>query len=279
MAGGKKPNSYVYRFTPVDKTDLTKGGRCRRCRCCDETVRQSRASQLSADPGSKDIADLHNVSRSFATRWVTVHTGTDLFDATAAAAAADATPVQATGERRLPPGTGFGEFYFTETGDTSTTSTLPGAYGGVFRLKQSAPSSPTGRINAVVVGDKDHAGLDNIAFATEDQLLVFEDAGDSMHAQRNALDSGFAIELRGDDHRGRVMTRWLAEGRDASALYDATTSPATTTATTRSPASTSPTVTPPLEGCSARSSLSPSTALACLLDPAARRQRHLGSHP
>ena len=225
VAGGKKPNSYVYRFTPVDKTDLTKGGTLQALQVLRRDGSPMTASQLSADPGSKDIAALHTVSRSFATRWVTVHTGTDVFDATAEAAAADATPFKRPENGVFRPGTGFGEFYFTETGDTSTTSTLPGAFGGVFRLKQSSPSSPTGRVNAVVVGDKDHAGLDNIAFATKDQLLVVEDAGDSMHAQRNALDSGFAVDLRGDDHRGRFMTRWLAEGRDASALYDATTSP------------------------------------------------------
>ena len=32
-------------------------------------------------------------------------------------------------------------------------------------------------------------------------------------------------DVRGDDNKPRRLTRWLAEGRDASALYDATTSP------------------------------------------------------
>ena len=132
-------------------------------------------------------------------------------------------PVQAPGERRLP--SGLREFYFTETGDTSTASTLPGAYGGVFRLAQAGPSAGTGRLSPVVVGDRDHNGLDNISFATKDRLLVVEDAGDGMHAQRNALDSGFVVDVRGDDNKPRRLTRWLAEGRDPSALYDATTSP------------------------------------------------------
>jgi hypothetical protein len=122
------------------------------------------------------------------------------------------------------PGTAFGEFYFTETGDTSTASTLPGAYGGVFRLTQKSPNASTGRLSAVAVGDRDHTGLDNIAFATKDRLLVVEDAGDSLHQQRNALDSGYQLDL-GDEHKNSRLTRWLAEGRDASALYDATTSP------------------------------------------------------
>ena len=69
-----------------------------------------------------------------------------------------------------------------------------------------------------------HTGLDNIAFATKDQLLVVEDAGDLLHAQRDALDSGYLIDLFGKNNRAQKVTRWLAEGRDASALYDATTS-------------------------------------------------------
>jgi hypothetical protein len=77
----------------------------------------------------------------------------------------------------------------------------------------------------VAVGDEAHSGLDNIAFATKDQLLVVEDAGDGLHAQRDALDSGYVIDLGRDGKGGHHMTRWLAEGRDASALYDATTSP------------------------------------------------------
>ena len=57
---------------------------------------------------------------------------------------------------------------------------------------------------------------------------MVEDAGDSLHGQRNALDSGYLINVNG--HRGRNgaapdPVRWLAEGRDASATYDATTSP------------------------------------------------------
>ena len=76
-----------------------------------------------------------------------------------------------------------------------------------------------------MIGDKTHTGFDNIQFATEDQLLVVEDAGDGLHAQRDALDSGYVVDLNGEDGRAPKLTRWLAEGRDASALYDATTSP------------------------------------------------------
>src|SRR4029079_18920788 len=103
------------------------------------------------------------------------------------------------------PGTDFREFYFTETGDTSTTSPLPGAYGGVFRVSQSDPSADTGRISIAAVGDKQHTGFDNIAFATDQDLLAVEDAGDGLHQQRNALDSGYLYHLgsRDDSSSGK----------------------------------------------------------------------------
>ncbi|GAB3449373.1 phosphatase [Phycicoccus ginsengisoli] len=229
VAGGKKPNSYVYRFVPADKADLTAGGTLQALQVQRRDGSPITAAQLAADPASGDIADLHDPRRSFATSWVDVHTGTAAFDATAAAAAAAATPFKRPENGVFRPGTHFGEFYFTETGDTSTASTLPGAYGGVFRISQSSPSADTGRLAIVAVGDKDHTGLDNLAFAGADDLLVVEDAGDGLHQQRNALDSGYRVDLRGvragEDRRGARFTRWLAEGRDASALYDATTSP------------------------------------------------------
>ncbi len=231
-SGGKKPNSYVYRFRPTDKTDLSNGGTLQALQVLRGDGSPITAAELQADPASQEIADLHTYGRSFATRWVDVSSGTVTFDATAGAAAAGATPFKRPENGVFRPGTRFGEFYFTETGDTDAASTLPGAYGGVFRLRQHGPTAERGRLSPVFVGDKEHTGLDNIQFATRDSLLVVEDAGDKLHAQRNALDSGYLLSLRGrEDHRGdhggrgSQPVRWLAEGRDASATYDATTSP------------------------------------------------------
>ena len=227
-SGGKKPNSYVYRFSPKDKTDLTKGGKLQALQVLRPGGSPITAAQLSLDPADPVITDLHTYGRSFATTWVAVHDGTDVFDATASAALAEATPFKRPENGVFRPGTGFGDFYFTETGDTSTASTLPGAYGAVFRLSQNSPSADKGKLSPVVVGDKTHTGLDNIAFVTKDQLLVVEDAGDLLHSQRDALDSGYLVDLEGNDGKdghAKEITRWLAEGRDASALYDATTSP------------------------------------------------------
>jgi len=226
-SGGKKPNSYLYRFIPKDKTDLAKGGKLQALSVHRADGSPITATQLAANPSAQDITDLHTYGRSFATSWVTVHdgAGTDVFNATTSAAVAEATPFKRPENGVFRPGTRFGDFYFTETGDTGSASTLPGAYGAVFRLSQASASANKGTLSAVVVGDKAHTGFDNIQFATEDQLLVVEDAGDGLHAQRDALDSGYVVDLNGEDGRAPKLTRWLAEGRDASALYDATTSP------------------------------------------------------
>ena len=224
-ANGKKPNSYVYRFVPVDESDLTLGGALQALQVARGDGTPVTAGQLSADPSDPFIGALHTDGASFPTTWVTVHEGTAAFDATAAAAAAGATPFKRPENGVFRPGTRFGEFYFTETGDTNADTTLPGGFGGVFRLSQESPSAGTGTLSPVWIGDVQHTGFDNIAFAGNDQLLVVEDAGDSLHAQRDALDLGYLVDLRGSDTTAKRVTRWLAEGRDASALFDATTNP------------------------------------------------------
>ena len=64
-------------------------------------------------------------------------------------------------------------------------------------------------------------GLDNITFLSRNQLIAVEDAGDTLHAQRNALDSGYVWDVTLDySNPQNVPVRWLAEGRDASATLD-----------------------------------------------------------
>ena len=40
-----------------------------------------------------------------------------------------------------------------------------------------------------------HTGIDNIAFVSRHQAAVVEDAGDGLHTQRNALDSGYLLDV------------------------------------------------------------------------------------
>jgi len=221
VSGGKVPNSYLYRFVPADKTDLTAGGTLQALQIRRADGTPVLASQVQANPSDPFITDLHTFGTSFATDWVDVHSGPGTYAATASAKAAGATPLKRPENGVFRPGTDFREFYFTETGDTSLNSTLPGRFGGVFRLSQSSPSAPTGRISIAAVGDPAHTGFDNIAFASKDKVLVVEDAGDGLHNQRNALDSGYAFDVSGDEHGAPEAVRWLAEGRDALATFDA----------------------------------------------------------
>jgi hypothetical protein len=225
VSNGRVPNSYIYRFTPTDRTNLAAGGTLQALQILRKDGTPATADQLQANPSDAFITDLHTVGTSFRTLWVDVHSGTTAaFNATAAAKAAGATPLKRPENGVFRPGTGFREFYFTETGDTSALSTLPGAFGGVFQISQSSPGAQTGKIRIAAAGDVAHTGLDNLTFASKDDLLVVEDAGDTLHTQRNALDSGYLLKV-GDEgrHRGTRFVRWLAEGRDASATFDADT--------------------------------------------------------
>jgi hypothetical protein len=60
---------------------------------------------------------------------------------------------------------------------------------------------------------------------TRDQLprvevTAVEDAGDGLHTDRNALDSGYVFDTRKSYAGGAQPVRWLGEGRDASATID-----------------------------------------------------------
>jgi hypothetical protein len=64
------------------------------------------------------------------------------------------------------------------------------------------------------------AGLDNVAFLSRNLITFVEDAGDTLHTQRNGLDSGFVFDVTKDYSGGAQPVRWLAEGRDPSATLD-----------------------------------------------------------
>jgi hypothetical protein len=221
---GKLANSYVYRFVPTHKGDLSTG-----------TLQALQVLRVSGEPMdtaadlfSQDIKDLHVYGSSFKTKWVTLHETTaanmsETFCASTAAKTAKATPFKRPENGVFRPGTKFGEFYFTETGDTNATSTAnsdAGGWGGIFRLRQSGPSAATGKLSLFALGDKVHTGFDNISFASANDLLVVEDAGDTLHTQRNGLDSGYLYDTRSANAAGKTPIRFLAEGRDASATID-----------------------------------------------------------
>jgi hypothetical protein len=231
----RQPNSFIYRFVPKNVRDLRDGGRL-----------QVLAVQSLAHPGtivfnnpipdvdilSQDVLDLHTYGKALKTSWVTIHdTATDgnaPFDANARAKG-KGTPFKRPENGVFRPGTRFGEFYFTETGDTNANTEAKllvgngsyGGFGGLFKLAQRHPSDDDGVLTLFFLGDLQHTGFDNIQFWSKDTLVAVEDRGDTLHTQGNALDSGYMFDVRLDyGNPANPPLRFLAQGRDPSATID-----------------------------------------------------------
>jgi hypothetical protein len=223
----RQPNSFVYRVLPIDPTDLTKGGRLQALQVIngDHPI-TFHAGQNDADILGSDVADLHTYGKTFQTRWITLHdtkvAGESAFDANVLAKANSATPFKRPENGVFQPDGSFKHLYFTETGDTSALTQADaghGGYGAVMKLTQD-PSSNRGSLTMFYRGDVAHTGLDNISFLSRTALAVVEDAGDTLHTQRNALDSGYLFDTSASYAGGRQPVRFLAQGRDASATID-----------------------------------------------------------
>jgi hypothetical protein len=225
----KIPNSFVYRYVPAHPGDLANGKlqALQVLNAANVPITVESQTALNAP----DQVALHSYGKTFDTKWVTVHDtavdGSAPFNANTAAKAKHATPFKRPENGVFRPGTHFGEFYFTETGDTNATSVendTAGGWGSLFKLVQSSPSASTGKLSVFFKGSNGVSGLDNITFLSRDQLLAVEDAGDTLHTQRNALDSGYDWNANLDySDAQNVPLRWLAEGRDVSATIDSGT--------------------------------------------------------
>jgi hypothetical protein len=224
----RRPNSFLYRYVPARPGDLQNG--------------KLEALQVLNDAGdpitfesqaplnSPDQIALHTYGKSFRTRWIVLHDtavdGNAPFNANDAAKAKHATPFKRPENGLFKPGSGFREFYFDQTGDTNATSVendTAGGWGAVWKLTQSKPTADTGTLTIFYKADEAHAGFDNVAFLSRNVISFGEDAGDTLHSQRNALDSAYALNTTRDySDPSNQPLRWLAEGRDASATLDAT---------------------------------------------------------
>jgi hypothetical protein len=185
--------------------------------------------QMDSDILAPAQHDLNTYGLSFATTWVTIHdTATDGFapyDANLAAKTHNATPLKRPENGQFKPGSKFTQFYFDATGDTNALSEANAGYGGwgaVYKLVQD-PSSDGGTLSLFYRSDQAHSGFDNVAFLSDDLISFVEDAGDLLHSQRNALDSGYVLDTGVDYGAAGAPSplRWIAEGRDASATIDA----------------------------------------------------------
>jgi hypothetical protein len=226
----KQPNSFVYRFAPKHLGSLTEG----KLQALQVTSLRTgspiafHGGAADADILSPDTGDLRTYGKVFDAKWVTIHdtdsNGTTPFDANALAKAAQATPFKRPENGQFRPGVHNLEFYFDETGDTNQLTEAGsafGGFGGVFKYTQKSSHSDEGKLSLLYLGDAAHTGLDNAAFFTKDFVAFVEDAGDGLHSQRNALDSGYLLDVRADySNPANVPLRFLAEGRDPSATID-----------------------------------------------------------
>jgi hypothetical protein len=228
----KQPNSFVYRFVPYKKSDLSQG--------------KLQALQISVDGTPVTFHDravdpvaarddalgtptlkLHSGASQQA-KWITVHDtatdGTESFDANAAAKKAGATPLKRPENGKFVPDTDFRSFVFAETGDTDKEAGLypgaaeRGAWGAFLRLDMPKAGAQTGTVKTVVLGDETHNSYDNITFLDDSTFLTTEDRGDTLHEQENALDSIWSYDL--DDSYSTIQAnakRLVALGRDPEA--------------------------------------------------------------
>jgi hypothetical protein len=227
MNSGRNPNSFVYRFVPLNPNDLTHG----KLQALQVSINGNALVFVPVDAGhpngdtrSENQRLLHTIGASWPVSWVTVHDtevdGTGSFDANALAKAAGATPFKRPENGQFQPATHFRTFVFTITGDTSAVAGSDpvlaerGAWGGLFRVDLSADRE-TGHISLVILGDADHAAFDNVTFVDDrDTVLLAEDRGDSLHDQLNALDSVWAYKLNREHPERNVAARFVTLGQD-----------------------------------------------------------------
>lgn len=220
----KRPNSFVYRYVPAHRGDLSHGKL--------EALQALNSSDLpitfesQAALNSPDQLALHTYGNSFKTRWITVHDtavdGSAPFSANDLAKAKHATPFKRPENGQFRPGSDFKQFFFDETGDTNATSpenANAGGWGSIMKLTQT--SMNTGRLTMFYKSDQAHSAFDNAAFLSRDVVTFVEDAGDTLHTQRNALDSGYTFNVTANyANASNQPLRWLAQGRDPSATID-----------------------------------------------------------
>jgi len=205
----KQPNSFIYRFIPKNRTDLTQGGKLQAL----QVISLANPGQpivfhpgaADADILSQDVKDLHTYGKVFLINWITLHDtavdGNAPFDANALAKAKKATPFKRPENGQFRPGKGFTEFFFDETGDTNALTEAGsdfGGFGAILKLTQTNPSANTGKLTMFYKSDVVHSAFDNCAFWSRDEVVFVEDAGDTLHTQRNALDSAYLFNVTSD---------------------------------------------------------------------------------
>lgn len=227
----RNPNSFVYRFLPYNRAELSAGGKLQALQVLIDNQPVVYVPVDSTHPTgavfSEELLKLHTLGTSYTVQWVTIHdtltNGFAPFDANAAAKTAGATPFKRPENLAFLPGSNFQTFFFDPTGDTNlesgrvATLAARGAWGSIFRVDLDANRN-TGRISIFVLGDREHNSFDNLTFTSSNTLLAAEDRGDTLHEQLNTLDSIWAYNT---NRTGDAGIRFVALGRDRASEADA----------------------------------------------------------
>jgi hypothetical protein len=224
----KQPNSFIYRFVPTHRADLTEGKLQALQIVADGTPITFHSGAGARDDALGEPIRLLHSGATLQAKWVTVHDtavdGTASFDANALAKTAAATPLKRPENGKFVPGSDFTKFVFDETGDTDKTAGLypgaaeRGAWGALIELTMPEAGASTGAVKTVVLGDETHNSFDNVTFLDEHTLLTTEDRGDTLHDQENVLDSIWSYDL--NKNYGEIegdAERLVALGRDPEA--------------------------------------------------------------
>ena len=226
-ARARRPNSFIVRFVPNDPSNLKQGGKIQALQVVVNGTPLTFGASADADITSPGYTALHVYGSSYPTKWVTVATTNASTpapgpDVNALAKAAGATPFKRPENGVFRPGSKFKELYFDETGDTDnrTSASASGGFGAIFKLEQS-PKSDNGRISVFYNGDQEHTAFDNVTFFSKNDVAFVEDAGDTLHTQRNGLDNAWLFDVRRDySNPDNKPVRFIAEGRDVAATID-----------------------------------------------------------
>ncbi len=205
---------------PYDPANLQSGGQLYALQVTiDGTPITFHADDPVGDTFSDEQLKLHTPGTSWPAAWVLVHDtaadGFADFNANTLAKAASASPFKRPENAAFLPGSGFGTFFFSPTGDTDARSggqpalAARGAWGSIFRASFNGHG---GTVSIAVLGDAAHSSFDNVTFADTNTILATEDRGDLLHTQLNTLDSVWAFDVRGSATNPR---RLIALGRDA----------------------------------------------------------------
>ena len=229
----KRPNSFVYRYVPKHKGDLA-NGKLQVLQVLNAAGTRSRSSRRprstrpirsrfaptaapSTRGGSPSTTPRPTATRRRSTptrsrRRRTAHRSsvrrTDSSGRTTASRSSTSTR-PATRLQRAPR--------------TATRPPAPAVQAAGRRSSSSSqndPSSDAGKLSLFYEGNESVAGLDNVTFISHDQIAFVEDAGDGLHGQRKALDSGYVFDVTKSYAHGAQPVRFLGEGRDPSATLD-----------------------------------------------------------